>query len=76
MTTTPQILIVDDEIRMCESIKILLGGRNYRIQTYSSAKDAMSWLESNSCDLILLDLMMPEMNGFQFLDHMKKATRT
>jgi PAS domain S-box-containing protein len=73
MTTTPQILIVDDEIRMCESIKILLGGRNYRIQTYSSAKDAMSWLESNSCDLILLDLMMPEMNGFQFLDHVKKS---
>jgi PAS domain S-box-containing protein len=73
MTTTPQILIVDDEIRMCESIKILLGGRNYRIQTYSSATDAMSWLESNSCDLILLDLMMPEMNGFQFLDHVKKS---
>jgi two-component system cell cycle sensor histidine kinase/response regulator CckA len=73
MTTTPQILIVDDEIRMCESIKILLGGRNYRIQTYSSAKDAMSWLESNPCDLILLDLMMPEMNGFQFLDHVKKS---
>jgi PAS domain S-box-containing protein len=73
MTTTPQILIVDDEIRMCESIKILLGGRNYRIQTYSSATDAMSWLESNPCDLILLDLMMPEMNGYQFLDHVKKS---
>jgi PAS domain S-box-containing protein len=73
MTTTPQILIVDDEIRMCESIKILLGGRNYRVQTYTSAQDAMSWLESNSCDLILLDLMMPEMNGFQFLDHVKKS---
>ncbi len=49
----------------------MLGGRNYRIQTYSSAKDAMSWLENNPCDLILLDLMMPEMNGFQFLDHVK-----
>ncbi|HET6490770.1 MAG TPA: response regulator [Syntrophales bacterium] len=71
MTETPQILIIDDEIRMCESIKILLGGRNYRIQTSSSAREAMGWLENNHCDLILLDLMMPGMDGFQFLDHVK-----
>ncbi len=71
MTATPQILIVDDEVRMSESIKILLGGRNYRIQTCPSARDAMVWLEQCRCDLMLLDLMMPEMNGYQLLDHVK-----
>ena len=33
MTGTPSILVVDDEIRMCESVRILLGERNYRIET-------------------------------------------
>ena len=71
MTGTPQILVVDDEIRMRESIKILLGGRNYRIETCPSADEAVRWLEKNECDLMLLDLMMPGMDGYGLLDHVK-----
>ena len=71
MTGTPKILVVDDEVRMCESLKILLGGRNCQIETCPSAREAMSWLEKNHCDLMLLDLMMPEMDGYQLLDHVK-----
>ena len=71
MTGTPRILVVDDEIRMCESLKILLGGRNCQIEACPSAREAMSWLEKNRCDLLLLDLMMPEMDGYQLLDHVK-----
>ena len=71
MTGTPRILVVDDEIRMCESVRILLGERNYRIETCPSARDAVAWLESNRCDLMLLDLMMPEMDGFDLLDFVK-----
>ena len=57
MTGTPRILVVDDEVRMCESVRILLGERNYRIETCPSARDAVAWLENNRCDLMLLDLM-------------------
>ncbi len=71
MTGTPKILVVDDEVRMCESLKILLGGRNCQIETCPSAREAMSWLEKNHCDLMLLDLMMPDMDGYQLLDHVK-----
>jgi len=71
MTGTPRILVVDDEIRMCESVRILLGERNYRIETCPSARDAVAWLENNRCDLMLLDLMMPEMDGFDLLDFVK-----
>jgi two-component system cell cycle sensor histidine kinase/response regulator CckA len=73
MTGTPRILVVDDEIRMCESLKILLGGRNCQIEACPSAREAMSWLERNHCDLMLLDLMMPEMGGYQLLDHVRAA---
>jgi len=71
MTGPPSILVVDDEIRMCESVRILLGERNYRIETCPSARAAVAWLENNRCDLMLLDLMMPEMDGFDLLDFVK-----
>ena len=71
MTGTPRILVVDDEVRMCESVRILLGERNYRIETCPSARDAVAWLENNRCDLMLLDLMMPEMDGFDLLDFVR-----
>ncbi len=71
MTGTPKILVVDDEIRMRESIKILLGDRNYRIETCPTADEAVRWLEKNECDLMLLDLMMPGMDGYALLDHVR-----
>jgi len=67
-----RILIVDDEVRMCESLEILLGGRGFDIQCFTDGRKALSHIQEHGCDLVLLDLMMPEMDGFTVLSRIKE----
>ena len=67
-----RILIVDDEIRMCESLEILLGNRDYELQSFTDGRRALSYIQDHGCDLVLLDLLMPEMDGFTVLTRIKE----
>ncbi|MCX5826540.1 MAG: response regulator [Deltaproteobacteria bacterium] len=67
-----RILVVDDEIRMCESLDTLLSSRGYDIQCFTDGGKALSYIQDQGCDLVLLDLMMPEMDGFTVLSRIKK----
>jgi two-component system cell cycle sensor histidine kinase/response regulator CckA len=73
MLNKPKILIIDDEPRMCQSLKELLANQNYELNTANSAKEAIEFLNDNSFELILLDLRLPDMNGFHVLDHISQA---
>jgi two-component system, cell cycle sensor histidine kinase and response regulator CckA len=68
-----RILVVDDEIRMCESLDILLSSRGYEIQCFTDGRNALSYIHDQGCDLVLLDLMMPEMDGFTVLARIKES---
>jgi two-component system cell cycle sensor histidine kinase/response regulator CckA len=70
--TKQRILIVDDEIRMCESLEILLSGRDYDIQCFTDGRKALSFIQDQGCDLVLLDLIMPDMDGFTVLTRIKE----
>ncbi len=48
MAYTPKILIVDDELRMCNSMKELLGGHGYEIHTGNSGKEALEYLAKSN----------------------------
>ena len=63
-----KILIVDDEPRMCDSLKVLLNGRGYEIQTCNSGCEAKECLSKSAFDLVLLDIVMPDIDGHQILD--------
>jgi PAS domain S-box-containing protein len=69
MSYAPKILIVDDEPRMCDSLDILLSGAGYETQTGSSGKDAVAYLAKNRVDLVLLDIIMPDMDGHQVMHY-------
>jgi signal transduction histidine kinase/DNA-binding response OmpR family regulator len=71
MSYRPKIVITDDEIRMTDSLKILLGDKGYDIETFQNGRDALNYLGTNECDLVLMDVMMPIMNGFEALSYMK-----
>jgi len=71
MTNKSKILIVDDEVRMLDSLKELLSGLDCEIHTRNSGAEAIDCLTRDNFDLILLDMVMPGIDGFTVLDHIK-----
>ena len=68
-----RILIIDDDVRMIKVLKRHLED-NYQVATAVSGKVALRYLETKSADLILLDYVMPEMDGPQVLEEIRKNT--
>ena len=71
MAGKAKILIVDDEPRMCDSLEVLLSNEGYETQTAYSGQEALRWLSEDDIDLVLLDIVMPDMNGLEIMDHIK-----
>ncbi len=71
MPHIPKILIVDDEPRMCTSLKALLSNHGYEISTSNNGKEAVESLSKNDFDLVLLDVVMPDMDGRQVMDYIE-----
>lgn len=71
MAHKSNILIVDDEPRMCDSLEVLLGNEGYETQTAYSGQEALTWLGKQGFDLMLLDIVMPDMNGLEIMDHIR-----
>ena len=65
-----RILIVDDERRMCDSLMTLLNAQGYYLKTCCNGNDAMACLMAENFDLVLLDIAMEQMNGFQLMEKM------
>ncbi|MDY6837528.1 MAG: response regulator [Thermodesulfobacteriota bacterium] len=66
----PKILVVDDEPRICDSLKIILGHGGYEILTSCSGKEALACMAQHHIDLVILDMVMPETDGWAVLDSM------
>jgi two-component system response regulator MprA len=63
------VLIVDDDADLRETLQLLLDDNGYRVMAVASGRIALDQLRAGvRPNLILLDLMMPEMNGWQFLE--------
>jgi signal transduction histidine kinase len=70
MLYTPKILIVDDQPFICENLKALLVHHDpdYEIHSAGSGKEAVAFLDRVDFDLVLLDLVLPDIDGFQVMD--------
>lgn len=64
------LLIVDDDKTNLSAAKNALSD-NYKITAVTSGEQALKFLKNNTCDLILLDINMPEMDGFQVMEKIK-----
>ncbi len=60
-----RILIVDDDEMVLMAVNELLGQEGYEVQTISNGAEALKKLDQNGYDLLLLDIIMPEMDGFE-----------
>jgi len=61
------VLVVDDEPPIVRLVRAVLQADGYAVITASSGEDALTLLEAERPDLVILDLMMPGMNGFETL---------
>ncbi len=61
------ILIVDDEKRLVSLVQSYLAQEGYRVLTAYNGRDALPLAKKEKPDLIILDIMMPEMNGYDFM---------
>ncbi|KPA16344.1 chemotaxis protein CheY, partial [Candidatus Magnetomorum sp. HK-1] len=70
------ILVVDDEPINLQIMIGILKTKAYTVKTAINGKRALKSLEKSLPDLILLDIEMPEMNGFEFCSILKKDPKT
>lgn len=68
------ILIADDNPEIREIIQILLSGEGFQVHEAASGTQALGMLKENTFDLIILDIMMPGLNGYQTCLEIRKST--
>lgn len=66
-----KILLVDDEIELVNSLKAILSKENFSVDGVTDPRDAKYYLESSFCDLIILDIMMPYLDGYTLLKNIR-----
>jgi excisionase family DNA binding protein len=66
-TEGPLVLIVDDDDKLREFVRVNLEMEGYTVREAASAREGLDALEEQSPDLVLLDVMMPEMDGWEML---------
>ena len=74
MSTYPKILVVEDEKNMREFIRRNLEVRQFRVLTATNGLEALSLFHSDAPDLIILDIMMPHMDGLETCLRIRKAS--
>src|ERR1035437_7002747 len=67
----PRIVMIDDEPAVLRTLESILDDRNWETSAFLDSKKALAFIEENPPDLILLDILMPEMNGDQLCEHLK-----
>lgn len=68
------ILVVDDNPEIREIIQVLLGGEGYLVETAGNGVKALEMLKNREYDLIILDIMMPGMDGYQTCRKMREES--
>jgi CheY-like chemotaxis protein len=72
----PTILVIDDSTTNIVLLEAILNDRGYKIDTALNAKEAYQLISRQLPDLILLDLLMPRINGYEFLESIKSKEET
>src|SRR4051812_19622563 len=69
----PKIAIVEDDLAIAQMYRLKFEAEGYRVEIAENGKLGLELCEQMEPDLVLLDLMMPEMNGDEMLEKMRKT---
>ena len=70
--TNPKILLVDDDTQFLEATEYMLKYENYEVITAKNGEEAVKKYKESSPDIVLMDLKMPVMNGYDAFFKIKK----
>ncbi|MDP2975421.1 MAG: response regulator [Anaerolineales bacterium] len=76
-TTPKRVLCIEDEAEMIDLIRLILGRRGFEVKGANGGLEGLEMIRKEKPDLVLLDLMMPDMDGWEVYQQMKadEATR-
>lgn len=66
------ILIVDDDLAVCRVFAAMLGQLGYDVVTLTDGREAMKFLKAGDFDVVLVDLVMPELDGLALIDQIRE----
>jgi DNA-binding NtrC family response regulator len=72
MEENTRILVVDDEVGMCDFLRYLLEGEGYEVEDANSAAEALDKLKDSAYQLVLADIKMPGIDGLEMLRQIKE----
>ena len=67
-----KIVIIDDDARNIFALEATLRAKGFVCQAFSEAEAAIKELENSDCDIILIDMMMPEMDGYEAIPKIRQ----
>ncbi|MBC6699487.1 response regulator transcription factor [Hymenobacter puniceus] len=72
MPTVPHILIVDDEPNIVMSLEFLMRKSGYQVSIARNGTEALEAIDHTAFDVVLLDIMMPDVDGYQVCRHLRQ----
>ena len=76
MKKSKRILVVDDDAQILKQLEKQLRDKGFEVTTALNGKEALKKIEKETPDLITLDVMMPEMDGYETCYHLKENPQT
>ena len=67
----PQILIIDDDSGMRSTLSDILEQAGYKVTDYGNGKQALDWVRKNRFDVVIVDIMLPDMDGMELLEQIR-----
>jgi DNA-binding response OmpR family regulator len=71
--STPRIMVVDDEDDIILELRVVLEGNGFKVDSFNDALLALENFKADLYDLLILDIKMPKMNGFELYKQIKKV---
>ena len=68
-----RLLLAEDEVSLSKAVTTILKKNNYTVDLACDGVEALEYLETNEYDGVILDVMMPRMDGISVLQHLRKA---
>jgi len=71
-----KILVIEDEPAIADLIKLELEMQGYRLKVAKDGEEGIAFLEQEAFDLVLLDIMLPKIDGYELLEYIKQVSDT